>query len=570
MSVFGGTIFTNRGKALQAKAQTGVPLVFTRLSIGDGSLGGQSIAELTSLIHEVKTISINKLETLSGGKATVGGVFNNQGLSTGFYWRELGLFATDPDLGEILYCYGNAGGLAEYIPAGGGADILEKQVNIVALIGNASSVSATIDQSLVYATQTDVIDLQQQINDKADQSEVDAFNTAYNAHLADYVRQPGYAVTTGSANTYVVSTSPAPAAYIDGMGIVIRVHTANTGASTINWNGLGAKNIVDSKGNPLAAGKLPAGSRISLRYSTAAGNFQLQGEGGEYGTATASDVLSGKSIGTDDGIVTGTMANYDSGYSNVQDGSDVLAATQNATVGRFDLDIPDGYHTRINAHILGAISSNIKAGAKLGHPTDNTKQIIGTFTSDANAETWNVLANNTYYKNGQKYTGTMTLRDATPGGVAFTPSTSDQNYGGGCYFNGFTVKGDPDLVSTNIKQGVNIFGVDGMLIPKTNEKRWAKGNCSIGNGAFSVTGLAFTPSFVFVEVYTGARYYFALSGNGAFWTPGYSLSWGSLQFPCETYHNTAGMSVYLTISGTSFSGTFNLAYTGQGSWFAIE
>jgi hypothetical protein len=149
---FGTVIFTNRGRALQVKAQIGTALIFTRIGVGDGALGGQAIEDLNALVHEVKSLTLNKFKTLTGGKAVVGGVLSNQAIVTGFYWRELGLFATDPDLGEILYCYGNAGALAEYIPAPGGAEILEKQVDVVTLVGNASSVSATIDQSLVYET----------------------------------------------------------------------------------------------------------------------------------------------------------------------------------------------------------------------------------------------------------------------------------------------------------------------------------------------------------------------------------------------------------------------------------
>ena len=158
MSFSGGLFFTNRGRALQAKAQTGVQLNFTRIGVGDGQLEGQAIDELTALISEKKSLTLNKYKTLPSGKAVVGGILSNQGLVTGFYWRELGLFATDPDLGEILYCYGNAGVLAEYIPAGGGAEILEKQVDVVSLIGNASNVSATIDQSLLFASQEDLLD----------------------------------------------------------------------------------------------------------------------------------------------------------------------------------------------------------------------------------------------------------------------------------------------------------------------------------------------------------------------------------------------------------------------------
>jgi len=149
---FGLIAFTNRGKALQAKAQAGAQLNFTRIAVGDGQLSGQAIADITDLVHEVKSISLNKFMVLPGGKAVVGGVLSNQDIITGFWWREVGVFAKDPDIGEILYCYGNAGELAEYIPSPGGSEILEKQVDIVSIIGNASNVSAEIDQSLVYET----------------------------------------------------------------------------------------------------------------------------------------------------------------------------------------------------------------------------------------------------------------------------------------------------------------------------------------------------------------------------------------------------------------------------------
>ena len=101
------------------------------------------------------------------------------------------------------------------------------------------------------------------------------------SHLSDYVRQPGYGVTAGSANTYTLNLSPSPSAYTDGMGIVVKINVANTGAATINVNGLGAKPMVDGKGSALAAGKLKINAIYSLKYNSAWGTFQLQGEGGE-------------------------------------------------------------------------------------------------------------------------------------------------------------------------------------------------------------------------------------------------------------------------------------------------
>ncbi len=156
--------FTNRGRALQAKATIGAQLKFTRIAVGDGQLSGQVTEELVALIHEVKSLNINDLKIMSGNKAKVGGILTNQGLASGFFWRELGVFAQDPDIGEILYCYGNAGALAEYIPAQGGTEMLERQLNVVTLVGNASNITAVIDQSLIYANHSDIVDLQNQID----------------------------------------------------------------------------------------------------------------------------------------------------------------------------------------------------------------------------------------------------------------------------------------------------------------------------------------------------------------------------------------------------------------------
>jgi hypothetical protein len=151
-------------------------------------------------------------------------------------------------------------------------------------------------------------------------------------HLADYVRQPAYGQTTGSANTYVFASTPALPALVDGVSAYLDINVANTGASTLNWDGKGAKAIVDGKGNALIAGKMPLNSIIGVRYNASTGNFQLLGEGGEYGTATAADVTLGKTIGTDAGIVTGTGANAKR-YATSSTGSiNCTSASQTKTI----------------------------------------------------------------------------------------------------------------------------------------------------------------------------------------------------------------------------------------------
>ena len=135
----------------------------------------------------------------------------------------------------------------------------------------------------------------------------DSVETGLASHLADDVHHVPYAVDTGVANTYAVTLSPAPTAYVDGMAVAVKIANASTGVSTINVNALGAKPILDSLGNAITAGGLKAGIIYSMRYNATTGNFIVQGKGGG-GNATAGDLLSGKTATVDTGPITGTLA----------------------------------------------------------------------------------------------------------------------------------------------------------------------------------------------------------------------------------------------------------------------
>jgi hypothetical protein len=119
------------------------------------------------------------------------------------------------------------------------------------------------------------------------------------------VKHPGTGITTNSGNTYSVTLNPVPTSYVDQMGVVLTINADSTGASTINVNGLGAKPIKKANGNDVT--NLKANGVYTLRYNLATGNFILQGEGGEYGTALASDVRNTKTFGDDNGIEQGTL-----------------------------------------------------------------------------------------------------------------------------------------------------------------------------------------------------------------------------------------------------------------------
>ena len=133
-----------------------------------------------------------------------------------------------------------------------------------------------------------------------------AVQAELNTHKADYVRQPGYANATGT-NAKTITLNPAPGAYIDGMAISFKNATQNTGAVTLNVNGLGAKSVVKPNGSVLKSGNLKANSVYTVRYNGT--NFILQGSD-SAGDAAPGDVLTGKTFSNDEDIeITGTMPN---------------------------------------------------------------------------------------------------------------------------------------------------------------------------------------------------------------------------------------------------------------------
>lgn len=151
MSEFKNAQVTLKGNVLLSKALTGEQLTFTKIVMGDGSIGSNTIMGTTQLINPIKELSITKL-TRKENVVTVGTVLS-LGEINPFYWRELGLYAKGSDGVEVLYMYGNAGSLASYISNGG---LNEKLIDINVVVGNASSVSAIIDDSLVFLTADDL------------------------------------------------------------------------------------------------------------------------------------------------------------------------------------------------------------------------------------------------------------------------------------------------------------------------------------------------------------------------------------------------------------------------------
>lgn len=156
--------FTGVGRQLQTRVIAGDTLTFTAIKLGDGTMTTEPIAALTDLIHGIITLPVHEVRR-NADYAEVTGVFQNAGLSSGFYWREIGIFAADPDYPndrshDILYCYQNAAELAEYIPSASSA-VIEKIIRVACVVGDAENVTVGL-ASQAYAKAEDLQALEAQ------------------------------------------------------------------------------------------------------------------------------------------------------------------------------------------------------------------------------------------------------------------------------------------------------------------------------------------------------------------------------------------------------------------------
>ena len=144
---------TKAGLDLYSKIQTGsTPLTITRVAVGDGTYSEQEIlsGEMTALKSPVKIdTSIDYIRATGNGEAIL-----SIGLSVSekaFYLREIGVYATDPDVGEILYSYCSFGDTADYIESYNGLYSVFQRADIYIKIGNATDLRVDITDR-AYAT----------------------------------------------------------------------------------------------------------------------------------------------------------------------------------------------------------------------------------------------------------------------------------------------------------------------------------------------------------------------------------------------------------------------------------
>lgn len=131
-----------------------------------------------------------------------------------------------------------------------------------------------------------------------------------------------YAVATGTANALALTLAPAMLEYKEGTFFFGRVTTTNTGAATLNVNGLGARDLVRNDGGAMNPGDLYAGM-IAL-FSITATKVQVHGLPQNVLTGDRDYYISASGNDANDGLTSGTpWATLQHAYDWVQQNVDL-------------------------------------------------------------------------------------------------------------------------------------------------------------------------------------------------------------------------------------------------------
>ncbi len=165
MAEFSKLVTTKKGQALIAKnwAGTADRPSFTKIIASQQTLKVEDLEELTAL-DIVQEAEVSRVTRTNEVAVMVESAFSNKDLKTGYHMRVLGLYALDPDEGEILYSAAVELSGNDWMPPYNGVTLTGAYIQLITTVGNSEDVSLMVNPAAL-ATIADIMDLQKQIND---------------------------------------------------------------------------------------------------------------------------------------------------------------------------------------------------------------------------------------------------------------------------------------------------------------------------------------------------------------------------------------------------------------------
>ena len=150
MAKFNGFILTEKGRELLAKGLSGETITFTKMAIGDGT-SLTSERERTALVNQITTLPILNINAKGNGTCEISALLTNKSVTTGFYIKELGIFAHGNDNVEVLYAY-NISTSPDFVPPFSANNVVEIEYVDTIIVDQVANITAVIDPIITYIT----------------------------------------------------------------------------------------------------------------------------------------------------------------------------------------------------------------------------------------------------------------------------------------------------------------------------------------------------------------------------------------------------------------------------------
>lgn len=150
MVKFSRLVITDQGSDLIMKIiNNEITICFTKIAVSDQIYSLDELGELATLEGIRQTVQISDIEVENADVIKIHAVMPNADLAEGYYIRTVGLYANDPDKGELLF--GAAIETSEngcYFPASS-QTVTNVYFNMSVSVGKSENVMLTVDQGAV-------------------------------------------------------------------------------------------------------------------------------------------------------------------------------------------------------------------------------------------------------------------------------------------------------------------------------------------------------------------------------------------------------------------------------------
>lgn len=143
-------VLTSAGQEIMSRILAGTIVTFKRFAIGDGhEYNIDNYITKTELVNEVLSVDIESITIENSDIVSLLGKFSTSELQNSFWYREIGIYAIDPDdeTKEILFAYGNRNDKAEYITPHVDNHQILKEIECKVSVGESANVRIYINNT---------------------------------------------------------------------------------------------------------------------------------------------------------------------------------------------------------------------------------------------------------------------------------------------------------------------------------------------------------------------------------------------------------------------------------------